>query len=298
MIPLLRPPLVRLGNLFPGREVYAKCEFLAPGGSFKIRGAVHLLERLRREGGPRQLVVPSMGNTALGAAVGCRAFGCTMVGVVPDTIGRAKDEKLRALGVELVKIPAGGGGDLLRTATRLAAERGGYFVHPHLDPLWTDGYRALAAEIVEELPGCRSLIFPLGGGGLLMGLTEYFRGHPAPVRLVACEAHNYPTYAPFDHARSATIADGLVLDEPHPAVQERIAADGMAVRLVSEAAIRAAMAGLYRRQALAVEPSSAITVAFVQAGGEALEEPVCVVLTGQNIAPEDFARLVGEGPPP
>src|SRR5207249_12293317 len=116
MLPLSPTPLVRLGNLFPRQEVYAKCEFLAPSGCFKIRGAAHLLERLSRDGGPRQLVVPSMGNTALGAAVGARAFGFGMTGVVPQTIARAKDEKLRALGVELVKI-AGGGSDLLRRAT-------------------------------------------------------------------------------------------------------------------------------------------------------------------------------------
>src|SRR5438034_2969577 len=158
-------PLIRLGNLFPRREVYAKCEFLAPSGCFKIRGATHLLERLSREGRTRHLVVPSMGNTALGAATAARTFGFSMTGVVPQTIARAKDEKLQALGVELVKI-AGGGSDLLRHATQLAKERGGYFVHPHLDPLWTDGYQSIAAEILQALPSCRSLVLPVGGGGL------------------------------------------------------------------------------------------------------------------------------------
>src|SRR5204863_6840193 len=135
MLPVSPTPLVRLGNLFPRRAVYAKCEFLAPSGCFKIRGATHLLDHLSREGSTRHLIVPSMGNTALGAATGAQAFGFSMTGVVPETIARAKDEKLRALDVELIKI-AGGGSDLLRCATELAKERGGYFVHPHLDPLW------------------------------------------------------------------------------------------------------------------------------------------------------------------
>src|ERR1700730_10335566 len=143
MLPRVRTPLIRRGNLFPHRLVYAKCEFLAPSGCFKIRGAAYLLEHLSREGRSRQLVVPSMGNTALGAAVGAKAFGFSMVGVVPQTIARAKDEKLHALGVELIKI-AGGGSELLRRAKQIAEERGGYFVHPHLDPLWTDGYRDIA----------------------------------------------------------------------------------------------------------------------------------------------------------
>src|SRR5262245_1927426 len=169
MPPLSQTPLIRLGNLFPRREVYAKCEFLAPSGCFKIRGATHLLERLRREGRTIQLIVPSMGNTALGAATAARSFGVGMTGVVPQTIARAKDEKLRALGVELIKIE-GGGSALLSHATELARERDGYFVHPHLDPLWTDGYQSIAQEVLRDLPGCRSLVLPVGGGGLLMGL--------------------------------------------------------------------------------------------------------------------------------
>src|SRR5260370_167086 len=105
MIPAIRTPLIRLSNLFPDWRVYAKCEFLAPSGCFKIRGAVHLLNHLSREGRTKPLIVPSMGNTALGAAEGAKAFGFSMVGVVPQTIARAKDEKLRPLAVDLIKIP-------------------------------------------------------------------------------------------------------------------------------------------------------------------------------------------------
>src|SRR5215831_14060560 len=183
MLAAVPTPLVRLSNLFPRRQVWAKCEHLALSGCFKIRGAVHLLEHLNRQGGSRQLVVPSMGNTALGVAVGARAFGFRVVGVVPQTISRAKDEKLQALGVDLLKI-AGGGSDLIHTAMQVAREREAYFVHPHLDPLWTDGYQAIAREILQGLPGCRSLVFPVGGGGLLMGLTEYLGQHPASIQLI------------------------------------------------------------------------------------------------------------------
>jgi threonine dehydratase len=291
MISPVQTPLIRLSNLFPQRQVYAKCEFLAPSGCFKIHGATHLLQHLSRTGQGRQLVVPSMGNTALGAAVAARAFGFAMTGVVPETIARAKDEKLQGLGVELIKI-AGGGSELLRTATQIAAERAAYFVHPHLDPLWTDGYQVIAEQFLQGLPNCRSLVFPVGGGGLLMGLTEYLQKHPTRVKLYGCEPYNYPKYAPFDHTRTRTIADGLILDVPHPKVQARIAALGIAINLVTDADIRLAMQSLWAEHALVVEPSSAITVAFVKSRPEELEEPICVVLTGENIAREDFDRLI------
>ena len=288
-------PLVRLGNLFPDREVYAKCEFLSPSGSFKDRGAAHLLTKLSRASGNRLLVVPSMGNTALGAALAAKAFGFSMVGVVPQTISRAKDMKLQALGVELIKV-VGGGTDLLNRATQVAQERQGYFVHPHLDADWTDGYQVIAEEIVRALPGCRSLIFPVGGGGLLMGLTEYLlpgRSH-APLAMIGCEAYNYPTYAKFNHARSKTIADGLVLEVPHAKVQKRIDEQKIPIHLVHDADIRTAMRELFDKQGMLVEPSSAVTLAYVRENLERLEQPICMVLTGDNITREDFFALIKE----
>lgn len=288
MLPLPVPPLVRLGNLFPDRAVYAQCEFLLPSGSFKIRGAAHLLGHLARTG-PRRLVVPSSGNTAVGAAYAATALGFEMVGVVPQTIAKAKDDKLRALGAGLVKI-AGGGSELLRTAEALAREQGGYFVHPHLDPLWTDGYRAIAAEVRAGLPDVRTLVIPVGGGGLLMGLLAELRG--TPVRVIGVEPFNYPKYAAFTHSRASTIADGLVLETPHPAVQRAIADAGVEVAMVTDDAVRAATRAVYAAQGLGIEPSSAVPLAYV-AANPGLAEPVAVVLTGGNVTREDHLRLIG-----
>jgi len=122
------------------------------------------------------------------------------------------------------------------------------------------------------------------------------RQNPAPVRLYGCEPYNYPKYARFDHARSATIADGLILETPHPAVQRAIADAGVTIALTAEADIRTAMADLFAAQGLVVEPSSAITLAVAAARAGELDEPVCVVLTGENIARDDHRRLIAAAP--
>src|SRR5262249_15006228 len=154
---------------------------------------------------------------------------------------------------ESIKI-AGGGSELLRRAAEIAKERGAYFVHPHLDSHWTDGYQVIAEEILQDLPDCRSIVIPVGGGGLLMGLSEFLsRAGGRPVKLVGCEPYNYPKYAAFTHERSRTIADGLLLDTPHPVVQERIRSAGIAIDLVCEDDIRNAIKRLYWEHGLIVE---------------------------------------------
>ena len=125
-----------------------------------------------------------------------------------------------------------------------------------------------------------------------MGLLAYLRNNPAPVRLFGCEPYNYPKYARFDHARSTTIADGLLLETPHPTVQRAIVEEGITISLVPEADIAMALKDLFETQALVVEPSSAVPLAFVMAHAGELEEPICVVLTGENIAREDHRRLI------
>jgi threonine dehydratase len=292
MLEIEPTPLVRLCSLF-SQEVYAKCEFLSASGCFKIRGAAYLLDRIERRGGTRHLVVPSMGNTALGAATAAKALGFTMTGVVPQSISSDKESKLRALEVELMKLNAGGS-ELLQTAKQIAAERNGYFVHPHLDPDWTDGYAAIADEILATLPTCGAIVFPLGGGGLLLGLLKQVRDAGSAVRLIACEPRSYAKYAPGDHERTTTIADGLRLEKPHLVVQQAIADADLTVGLVSETAIRAAMRDVYREHGLFIEPSAAVPLAYVQEHVTRLQKPICVILTGSNITRDDHQRLMAE----
>ena len=75
-------------------------------------------------------------------------------------------------------------------------------------------------------------------------------------------------------------------------MQQAIADGGLAISLVPEADIRAAMKELFEAHAVVVEPSSAITPALVKARGGELEEPICVIFTGENIAREDLRRLI------
>lgn len=114
------------------------------------------------------------------------------------------------------------------------------------------------------------------------------------MRLFGCEPYNYPKYARFSHSRTTTMADGLLLETPHPSVQQAIAEAKVAIGLVAEEDIRAALRDVYQTQGLVIEPSSAITLAYVKAHAAELPQPICVILTGENITRDDHRRLIGE----
>ena len=98
-----------------------------------------------------------------------------------------------------------------------------------------------------------------------MGVLAYLRDHPAPIRVHGCEPYNYPKYAHYTHQRGSTIADGLLLDVPHPQVQQAIAEREIEIGLVPEADIRMALKDVFETQGLVIEPSSAVPLAFVKA---------------------------------
>jgi len=80
-------------------------------------------------------------------------------------------------------------------------------------------------------------------------------------------------------------------------VQQAIATANIGIGMVAEDDIRAALREIYQTQGLLIEPSSAITLAYVQAHAAELPQPICVILTGQNITREDHHRVAGLFPP-
>ncbi len=217
MLPIPPTPLVRLANLFPTREVYAKCEFLAPSGCFKIRGATHLLEHLQPGGAN-----PATGRAVDGEHGPRRGRRCTGVRLRHDrrraadhrpgqgreaaSPGRRVRSRSPAVAATCCAAPP--------TSPRSAAATS-------CIPTWIrSGPTATSPSpprFCTPCPTAARSCFPVGGGGLLMGLLAYLRNNPAPVRLFGCEPYNYPKYARFDHARSTTIADGLTPGDAAPA---------------------------------------------------------------------------------
>ena len=286
-----RTPLVPLPGV-PG--VSLKLESLQRTGSFKIRGATLKLEALDAGERKRGVVAASAGNHGLGVAAVAQALGIRAEIFVPATAPEVKRRGIAAFGAEIVLA-----GNDYQAAEDAAHERaatsGAVYVSAYDDPLIMRGNGGtLAEEILAQAPGTRRILCPVGGGGLIAGMADALEGRSVDLigvqPEVNCAMHESLKLgrALTRYEGGATLAEGCegaVAESTFAICRDR----GVAIRTVSESAIRRAVARAYRL-GFVVEASAAVPLAYVFDAG-ALPDSV-VVVSGGNIDAELLDRLI------
>jgi cysteine synthase A len=189
-------PLLRLAALEPpnGAQIWAKLEYLNPGGSVKDRAALGMLLEAEQSGRLRPgatVVEPTAGNTGIGLAlVGCQR-GYRVILVVPENFSQEKVLVMEALGGTVVRTPADAGmqGAILR-AQEMAREIPGAFVPQQFENAANPQYHHdhTAAELWEQTGGrVDAIVFGAGTGGTFSGVVRYFREHGSAARAVLVE---------------------------------------------------------------------------------------------------------------
>ena len=162
-----------------GAEIWLKREDLAPVRSYKIRGAVNAMRKVRSSNPAQgQFVCASAGNHAQGVAYACRHFGVRGTIFMPVTTPQQKIDKTRVFGGDNIEIVLTGDyfDQTLAAAQRFCAEKGAHFLSPFDDPDVIEGQASVAVEMMEQLGQAPDLvILPVGGGGLASGVTGYLR---------------------------------------------------------------------------------------------------------------------------
>lgn len=284
--------------------VFLKLEVLQHTGSFKERGARHVIARLegRREA-RRGIVAASAGNHALGLAWHGGRTGLPVTLVMPRGAARVKVERCRRLGARVV-LAGSGFAEAERHARDLARKTGAHFVHPFDDADVMAGQGTLGLELLEQVPEADVVIVPAGGGGLLAGVATAVKALKPSVRVVAVEPEAAPSLtgalraaAPVGVAVGETLADGLAVPKIGARCFEAVRRRIDSVVTVSEAEIAAAMAHLFETERLVVEGAGATAFAALLAGRVELPfgARVVVPLTGGNVDARTFARALALG---
>jgi threonine dehydratase len=267
-----------------GREVVLKAENLQRTGSFKIRGAVNRIGVLTAEQRAEGVVAASAGNHGQAVAWAAREAGVRARIFVPEDAATAKVEATRNYGAEVVHTGESFD-DCLDGARVYAAAHGAVFVHPFDDPLVIAGQGTIGLELAEQVPQARTVVVPIGGGGLISGVGLALRALRPDVRVVGVRA---------DKAGFA-IADGIAVKEPGR-LTAAIAAEVVdEVVTVGAEEISQAIVLLLERTKLVVEGAGAVGVAAVRAGLVGGEGPVAIVLSGGNIDPTMLLSVARHG---
>lgn len=189
-------PLISLEQT-TGLQIYAKAEFLNPGGSIKDRIALNMIEQAEKDGKLRPgmtIIEPTSGNTGIGLALAGVRKGYRVIIVMPENMSEERKKIIRALGAELVltdpKLSIGGSVD---KAMEIASGSDDYFVPQQFkNPANPDiHYRTTAVELCEQL-GKKIDIYVsgIGSGGTLQGVAKYLLEKNPDCRIVAVEPKN------------------------------------------------------------------------------------------------------------
>nr|WP_221286499.1 threonine ammonia-lyase [Cellulomonas hominis] len=285
-----------------GTPVLLKCENLQRAGSFKIRGAYVRMARLSPQEQALGVVAASAGNHAQGVALAAQLLGLDAVVYMPVDAALPKVAATKEYGAE-VRLHGHSVDEALVEARAEAERTGRVLIHPFDHADIVAGQGTLALEILEQVPDVRTIVVPLGGGGLAAGIQAVVAEVAPHVRVVGVQAARAAAYPaslvagePVTAGELHTMADGIAVGTPGRVPFDVLHRHACEVRTVSEEDLSRALLLVAERAKLLVEPSGAAGVAAVMAAGAGdLEGPVVVLLSGGNIDPLVLLRVVRHG---
>lgn len=205
-----------------GGKVYLKPENMQYTGAYKVRGAYYKISTMSEEERSRGLITASAGNHAQGVAYAAKKFGCKAIIVMPTVTPLIKVNRTKSYGAEVV-LHGDVYDDACAHALKLAEENGYTFVHPFDDLDVATGQGSIAMEIVQELPTVDYILCPIGGGGLITGVSTLAKMLNPKIQVIGVEP-----------APAASMTAAIQSGEPVTLESANTIADGTAVKRVGE----------------------------------------------------------------
>lgn len=205
-----------------GGRIYLKPENMQKTGAYKVRGAYYKISTMSEKERAKGLVTASAGNHAQGVAFAAQKFGCKATIVMPTVTPLIKVNRTKNYGAEVV-LHGDVYDDSCAYALKLAEETGATFVHPFDDLDIATGQGTIAMEIVQELPTVDYILAPIGGGGLVTGISTLAKMLNPKIQVIGVEP-----------AAAASMTAAFQAGEPVALDSADTIADGTAVKKVGE----------------------------------------------------------------
>lgn len=289
---IIKTPLIPLERLSQslGFTPYVKLENLQNIGAFKIRGAMNAALKLGKEELSKGLITASSGNHGRAVAYAAKMLGTKALILLPSTVTSTKLKAIEELGARTMLVEPQ---KRIEIAQEISSKEGYHFIHPYNDEDVISGQGSLGLEILDQLPSTKRVLVPMGGGGLISGITLAIKEHNPQVEIIGLEPAAVPKFTInlseskiISAPEKPSIADALLSNRPGSIALGVARSHIDRIISVEEEPLRKAYKFLVEEGRVYCEPSSAIGFgALIQGALSGLDMSSSVfVISGGNIS--------------
>src|SRR6476620_10588214 len=296
---VVRTPLMvsRTLSEIIGAEIWLKFENLQFTAAYKERGALNKLLQLTAEERARGVIAASAGNHAQAVAYHAKRLGIPAIIVMPEPTPTVKVTQTEGHGAKVVLVGTIVD-DAFAKARELALEKGDVFIHAFDDPQIIAGAGTVGLEMLEDAPDLDTIVVPIGGGGLMSGISIAARAVKPDIELIGVEAELYPSMKCEIQGCNMnlggdTLAEGIAVKQPGELTSRILRELANDVVLVPERDLERAVAMLVGIEKTVVEGAGAAGLAAILSDPSRYKgKKVATLLCGGNIDTHLLANVL------
>ena len=283
-----------------GGKIYLKPENMQYTGAYKVRGAYYKISTLSEEERQKGLITASAGNHAQGVAYAAKLFGVKAVIIMPNTTPLIKVNRTKSYGAEVI-LHGDVYDDACAHAYELAEQNGYTFIHPFDDEVVATGQGSIAMEIIKELPTVDMILAPIGGGGLVCGVSTLAKLLNPNIKIIGvepaganCMQESLRQGKVVGLPSVSTIADGTAVKKPGETIFPYIQKNVDEIVTVDDRDLIVNFLDVVENHKMIVENSGLLTVSALKQLDCKGKRVVCI-LSGGNMDVITMSSVVQHG---
>lgn len=294
--------LINANKLNTNCDLYLKSENLQLTGSFKIRGAYYKMSLLTEEERKKGVVACSAGNHAQGVALAASKNNIKATIFLPSIAPFSKVEATKKFGADVVLVD-GVYDDAFNAAMEFQKKTDAIFVHPFDDYDVIAGQGTIALELTQQLENFDAVVVPVGGGGLISGISYVIKKLKPNCKVYGVQAEGAGSMAEsFKNnerkpiTKVSTFADGIAVKSPGEISYKYCKKYVDEIVTVNDDEIATAILALLEQEKLVSEGAGAVSVAAIMANKLPVEgKKVCAIVSGGNIDVNILSHVITRG---
>ncbi|MDF1876862.1 threonine ammonia-lyase [Sulfurimonas sp. SAG-AH-194-L11] len=284
-------------------EVFLKKENLQVTGAFKIRGAYNKIASLSKEQHACGVIAASAGNHAQGVALSASKFNTKAIIIMPESTPLTKVAGVKHYGAEVI-LHGSNYDEAYGFAREYGEKHSLTFIHPFEDTQVIAGQGTVALEILDKCESLDMVIIPVGGGGLIAGMSEAIKAINPEIEVIGVSASGAPAFkesydkkTAVDSTHVRTIADGIAVRDTSDITLGYALKNVDKIISVDDEEIASGILFLLEKQKLVVEGAGAVGVAALLHNKlpNIKNKKIAVVLSGGNMDVTLLSVIIEKG---